>query len=136
MKKWIKVCLIVLCVLLVLDFVAQLFLLRVNPIWVDSMELYTYDSEQDKEYHLELTGDEIWKVSMLHNLSIPVDKVVADPPPMCDRLEIHFITGAELILYLISDEQFSAKPSYYVFSCQWLYDYIQEILEQHNLPKW
>lgn len=136
MKKWIKICLIVLCVLIALDLMAQLFCLRVNPLLVDRMELYTYDSARNVEDHIELSNEEIWKISMLYNLSIPTDSVMADPPPMHDRLEVHFKSGTKLILHHYPGEQFLLKPGYYVISGQWLYDYIQTLLEQHNLPKW
>ena len=136
MKKWMKICLIVLCVLVALDLMAQLFCLRINPLLVDRMELYTYDSVGDTEDCLELSTEEIWKISMLYNLSVLVDSVMADPPPMHDRLEVYFKSGTKLILYNFKDEQFLLKPGYYVISGQWLHDYIQEVLEKHNLPRW
>ena len=135
MKKWIKVCLIVISVLIALDLVGQLFCLRINPLLVDRMELYTYDSIGNTEDCLKLSTEEIWKISMLYNLSVPNSTVRLDPPPMHDRLEVHFKSGTKLILYNIKDEQFLLKPGYYVISGQWLHDYIQELLEQHNLPK-
>ena len=142
MKKWIKRCLIVICVLIALDFLAQLFCLRINPMLVDRMELYTYvqhidgSSVEDEEHHVELTRKEIWKISMLYNLSFPNDTVMADPPPMYDRLVVHFKTGTKMTLYVYVDEQFLLKPGHYVISNQRLYDYIQELLEKYDLPVW
>ena len=136
MKKWMKICLIVLCILIALDLMAQLFCLRVNPLLVDRVELYTYDSARNVEDHIVLSNEEKWKISMLYNLSIPIDTVMADPPPMHDRIEVYFKSGTKLTLYHLPDGEFLLKPGYYVISGTWLYDYIQTLLESHDLPKW
>lgn len=140
MKKWMKICLIVLCVLVALDLLAQLFCLRVNPIAVESAVLCTYDCDDENNEsfsQVELNGEEIWRLAMLYNLSIPMDKEYLGCPIECDRIEIKFKSGTDLIIQSYRVEQwFIIEPVGYVFDNQLLLDYMQEVLEKHNLPRW
>ena len=58
MKKWVKICLIILCVLLVFEGLALLFGYRINPFDVEKVTLYSYDQETLKYHSQELTEEE------------------------------------------------------------------------------
>lgn len=136
MKKWMKITLIVLSVLIAFNILAGLLGLRVNPFAVEKIELYSYDFENDEEYRVELTEGEIWMVSMLYNLSVPTRKLYADAPPMNDRLEIYLESGGEINIFPLKRERLHMKPGYYKFSDPLLYNYIQTLLEKYGLPAW
>ena len=136
MKKWMKIALIVLCAVLVFEVLAWVIGIRVNPLAVEKIELYSYDYENDEEYHVELTEEEKWMVSLLYNMSTIMRKLYADPPPMSDRLVIYSDSGEMFSVAPLDNEKLLTKQSYHKISNPLLYKYIQLLLEKHGLPAW
>lgn len=132
MKKWLKICLIVLCVLVALDLMAQLFCLRVNPLMVDRIELYTYD--HTREGRVVLNEEEASKVVLLYNLSMPSRRV--DGQPCCDsyRLEVYFKIGTKLFISEGTKDKLIISTSDHYVSNKWLLDYILKLVEKYELP--
>lgn len=136
MRKWMKIALIVLCVVLVFEVLAWVIGIRVNPLAVEKIELYSYDYENDEEYHVELTEEEKWMVSLLYNMSTIMRKLYADPPPMSDRLVIYSESGEMFSVAPLDNEKLLTKQSYHKISNPLLYKYIQSLLEKYGLPAW
>jgi len=137
MKKWMKICLIVVCVLLVFELFAWIFGYRISPFFVDKAVLCSYDSENDKYYTAEVTDGEMWKLVLLYNYgSFHKGSLIADAPPMSDSLEFRLTNGASVTIDELRSKNMLIKPGYYKFVNSWLYDYIQALLEKYDLPVW
>ena len=137
MKKWMKICLIIICVLLVFEFFAWVFGFRINPFAVEKAVLCSYEYESDEYHTVELTKSQILKISLLYNYcSFPLGKIMADPPPMADRVEFHFATGRKIMMDTLRGERLLMKPGYYSYANAWLWNYIQDLLEKYDLPAW
>ena len=132
LKKWGKVCLLVLCVFCVISLFAQLWGLHINPLVVDRIELYTYDHKY--EGRVELSEQEAWKAMLLSNLSLPAGEVIAEP--CCDsyRLEVYFRTGAKTLISEGTHDKLIVSANRHYVSNQWLIDYILELVEKYDLP--
>lgn len=132
MKKWMKICLIVLCAVLVFEVLAWAFGIRMNPLAVERIELYTYDHEH--EGRVVLTDQEALKAMFIYNLSLPSSKVNAQP--CCDsyRLEMYFKSGEKLFVSDGTKDKLVINTSDYYVANQWLVDYILELVEQYELP--
>ena len=132
MKKWMKICLIVLCVALVFEVAAWLIGIRVNPFALERIELYTYDHEC--EGRVVLNGQEALRAVLIYNFSLPSRKV--NGQPCCDsyRLEMYFVNGEKLFVSEGTKEKLVISTSDYYIANQWLVNYILELAEQYKLP--
>jgi len=143
MKKWMKICLIVLCVVLVFEVLAWVSGLRVNPSEIESVKICTcveHPYEDHVEYsvdYLELSEDEIWELAILYNLTpFSIRKLYADPAPDSDGVEIRLKSGERMWIRPYRNGQLHMKMSYLVVFNLLLDHYIQELLEEHDLPVW
>lgn len=143
MKKWMKICLIVLCVVLVFEVLAWVSGLRVNPSEIESVKICTcveHPYEDHVEYsvdYLELSEDEIWELAILYNLTpFSIRKLYADPPPETDAVEIRLKSGERMWIHPYGDLTLHSKPSYLVIFNPLLNGYIQWLLEKYGLPTW
>lgn len=143
MKKWMKICLIVLCVVLVFEVLAWVSGLRVNSSEIKRIKICTSVtnphesySEYDADY-LELSEDEIWTLAMLYNLTpLSIQTRYADPPPETDAVEIRLKSGERMWIHPYGDLTLHSKPSYLVIFNPLLNGYIQWLLEKYGLPAW
>ena len=142
MKKWMKICLIVLCVVILWEAAAWLWGFRISPLEVEYIEVCTcveQYSDHRVDYavdYLKLSEDEIWKFVMLHNLSFYTDKFMGDSPPESDGIEIRFKSGRRMWIDPYRGSRIHVKPGYYVMYNPLLCNYIQQLLAEHNLPAW
>lgn len=139
MKKWVKVCLIVLCVLLVFEGLAWLFGYRINPLVIEKATLYCYELENDKEhYHsVELTEEEMWKIVLLYNFTtIHQGKEMIDGPTMPDCVILETTTGGEIMMLAVRGDRLTIKPDYLLTYNPALCRYIEELLAKYGLPAW
>ena len=137
MKKWVKICLIVLCVLLVFEGLAWLFGYRINPFDVEKVTLYSYDQETLKYHSQELTEEEMWKIVLLYNyctFHMGTERADGSTEPDCVILETK--AGREIMMLAVRGGRLIIKPGYLFTSNRWLRDYINELLEKYNLPAW
>lgn len=132
MKKWMKIGLIVLCVVLVFEVLAWVFGIRVNPFTVQKIELYAYDHEQERR--VVLNDQEALKAMLLFNISLPSREV--DAQPCCDsyRLEMYFKNGEKLFVSEGTKDKLVISTSDYYVANQWLVDYILELVAKYELP--
>ena len=143
MKKWMKIALIVLCVVLVFEVLSWVSGLRVNPSEIKSVKICTcveHPYEDHIEYsvdYLELSEDEIWELAILYNLTpFSIRKLYADPPPETDAVEIRLKSGERMWIHPYGDLTLHSKPSYLVIFNPLLNGYIQWLLEKYGLPTW
>ena len=137
MKKWMKICLIVLCALLAFEGMLLLFSYHINPFNIERAMLYSYDQETGKYHSAELTKEETWKIVLLYNYcTIHKGKEMVDGPTQPDIVSLEMKIGEEVTMLPLQGERLSIKPGYLLTYNPWLRDYMRELLEKYELPAW
>lgn len=137
MKKWMKICLIVLCVVLLWEILAWIGGLRINPFAVEKATLYSYDDETGKYHSAKLTAEEAWKIVLLYNFcTTHMGTAVVDGPTEPDIVELQMEAGGEVTMLPLRGDRLSIKPGYLNTYNLLLRDYIRELLEKCELPVW
>lgn len=137
MKKWMKICLIVVGVLLVFELFAWIFGCRICPWDVEKVRLYAYDDATHKYYSAELTDEEALKIVLLYNFcSVHTGQEMVDGPTEPDIVELQLTGGSEVTMLPIRGQRLIIKPGYLCVTNEWLRDYIRELLDKYGLPAW
>lgn len=137
MKKWMKICLIVVCVLLVFELFAWIFGYRINPFAVEKAKLYSYDEETGKYRSAELTQEEAWKIVLLYNFcTTHMGTEMVDGPTEPNIVELQMKVIGKVTMLPLRGDRLSIKPGYLHTYNPSLRDYIRELLEKYDLPAW
>ena len=137
MKKWMKISLIVVGVLLVFELFAWIFGYRICPWDVEKARLYAYDDATHKYYSAELTDEEALKIVLLYNFcTTHLGTEMVDGPTEPDIVVLQMKNGEKVTMLPVRGKRLIVKPGYLWADNRLLYDYIQELLEKYDLPAW
>jgi hypothetical protein len=137
MKKWMKICLIVVCALLVFELFAWIFGYRISPFFVEKAKLYSYDDETLTYHSAELTAEEAWKIVLLYNFcTTHLGVEMVDGPTEPNIVELQVKNGGEITMLQVRGKRLIVKPGYLWADNRLLWNYIQDLLEKYDLPAW